>query len=101
MSIILSDVAPRRKYWSDDGTLLVRVQEAVYKLKSASLDQNSSRFASFPRTHDSQHDLPSVTIPAELEITSDDFETLLDYVYHDMCVVSPACTFYDRLESFN
>lgn len=85
MSIMHSDVVGR-KYWSDDGTLLVHVQQSVYKLKPDCLDQLSSRFASFPRTHDSQHGLPSVIIPTELEITSDDFETLLDYVYHGMCV---------------
>ncbi|KAK7686696.1 hypothetical protein QCA50_010296 [Cerrena zonata] len=81
MSIMHSDVVGR-KYWSDDGTLLVHVQQSVYKLKPDCLDQLSSRFASFPRTPDSQHGLPSVIIPTELEITSDDFETLLDYVYH-------------------
>ena len=90
MSINHNDVAGR-KYWTDDGTLLVRVQQAAYKLRPDSLNQLSSRFASFPRTHDSQHNLTSVTVPAELEISSDDFETLLDYVYNDMCVVLLPC----------
>ncbi|KAI0073956.1 hypothetical protein K474DRAFT_125858 [Panus rudis PR-1116 ss-1] len=67
------------KYWQDNGSLIVHVENESYKLDPTVLDNISSRFASLPR--ESTELLPLVKLE---DIASSDFQALLEHVYNDI-----------------
>ncbi|OSD08239.1 hypothetical protein PYCCODRAFT_1429301 [Trametes coccinea BRFM310] len=78
------------RYWLDDGSLIVRAQDDIYKVHRTLLDRHSKILASLrPSSNDTNNNqqivdgLVVVHIPDELEVRSEDFEALLEHLYHD------------------
>jgi hypothetical protein len=82
------------RFWFDDGSVLVSLVPAVYKVHKSFLYRHSTKFA--PWLLDATDptalalsraigdaETPIIAIPVELGITIEDFETLLAYLYHD------------------
>ncbi|KAI9065077.1 hypothetical protein FKP32DRAFT_1665636 [Trametes sanguinea] len=78
------------RYWLDDGSLVVRAQDDIYKVHRTLLDRHSKVLASLSPSKDGSDEnkdavdgLIVVHIPDELEVRSEDFEALLEHLYHD------------------
>ncbi|KAI0672630.1 hypothetical protein C8Q78DRAFT_1020489 [Trametes maxima] len=78
------------RYWLDDGSLIVRAQDDIYKVHRTFLHRHSKVLASLSPSVDAsvEHEktvdgLVVVHIPDELEVRSEDFEALLEHLYHD------------------
>ncbi|KAH9966578.1 hypothetical protein BC827DRAFT_1264543 [Russula dissimulans] len=82
------------RFWFEDGTVLVNLVPSVYRVHKSILDQHSTKFASWvldakdpsalalSKTF-GDHGTPIIAIPGELGIRAEDFEALLDRLYHD------------------
>jgi hypothetical protein len=68
------------RYWFDDGSVLVSLVPAVYKVHKSILDRHSTKFASW-LLDDAK--MPVIAIPADQGIATEDFEMLLAHLYHD------------------
>jgi len=89
--------SPRKsdRFWFADGSVLVSLAPAVYKLHKSILDRLSSKFATW--LLDDAKDstalvlsqavghvgTPCIVVPGNLDIKVEDFETLLAHLYHD------------------
>ena len=78
------------RYWLDDGSLIVRAQDDIYKVHRTLLHRHSKVLASLSPAEDDSGEgrrtvdgLVVVHIPDELEVRSEDFEALLEHLYHD------------------
>ncbi|KAI8982947.1 hypothetical protein BD414DRAFT_464037 [Trametes punicea] len=78
------------RYWLDDGSLVVRAQDDIYKVHRTLLHRHSKVLASLSPSLDDTNDskrttdgLVIVHIPDELQVRSEDFEALLEHLYHD------------------
>ncbi|KAI0364914.1 hypothetical protein BV20DRAFT_955300 [Pilatotrama ljubarskyi] len=78
------------RYWLDDGSLVVRAQDDIYKVHRTLLHRHSKVLASLSPSADAEDEkggradgLVVVHIPDELEVRSEDFEALLEHLYHD------------------
>ncbi|KAI0353228.1 hypothetical protein OH77DRAFT_1407452 [Trametes cingulata] len=83
------------RYWLDDGSLVVRAQDDVYKVHRTLLHRHSKVLAALPPSSSADANaeeagesgkadgLVVVHIPDELEVKSEDFEALLEHLYHD------------------
>ncbi|CAL1694594.1 unnamed protein product [Somion occarium] len=80
--------AKSQKYWLNDGTLIVQVDENAYKVHGGLLDRLSPRFSALSRTHKNNHETPYVVIPNDVGVTGNDFEALLEHLYHDIPLAS-------------
>ena len=82
------------RFWFDDGSVIVSLVPALYKVHKSILDRHSTKFAPWlldatdptalalsSAIGDSK--TPIIAIPVELGITIEDFETLLAHLYHD------------------
>lgn len=78
------------KYWLDDGSLVVRTQNDLFKVHRTLLHRHSSIISSLSR--DQSQDggesrlidgCPVVHVPDDLDVSSADFEALLEHLYHD------------------
>ena len=86
------DIArPRHpKFWLDDGTLIIAVQNDRYKVHRTVLCWHSLALPQWSVSTSAE--LPSVEellIPQEVaaRLRSEDMLALLEHLYHDMCVV--------------
>ncbi|CDO70332.1 hypothetical protein BN946_scf184843.g21 [Trametes cinnabarina] len=85
------------RYWLDDGSLVVRAQNDIYKVHRTLLDRHSKVLATLgPSTEGPDESKKTVDglvvmhIPDELEVRSEDFEALLEHIYHDAPVNNSA-----------
>jgi hypothetical protein len=89
--------SPRKsdRFWFADGSVLVSLAPAVYKLHKSILDRLSSKFATW-LLDDAQDSTtlvlsqavghvgtPCIVVPGDLDIKVEDFETLLAHLYDD------------------
>ncbi|THH33150.1 hypothetical protein EUX98_g1043 [Antrodiella citrinella] len=84
-SLDASKAAARRHptYWFEDGSLIVQIQDVAYKLHKTFLARHSSVLKDLTRTEDG-YSVSTIRIPDERGVTSDDFDRLLEHLYHDM-----------------
>ncbi|OCH92256.1 hypothetical protein OBBRIDRAFT_751737 [Obba rivulosa] len=82
-----SNLRRHRKFWLDDGSLIVRAQDDLYKVHRTLLTRHSSRLASLVdgTPHDTSDTAvcPTVHIPEGVGLESTNFEALLEHLYHD------------------
>ena len=82
------------RFWFDDGSALVSLVPLVYKIHKSILDRHTTKLASWlldatdPATLALSKAIddagtPIIVVPVELGITTQDFEMLLAYLYHD------------------
>lgn len=84
-----SNLRRHHKFWLDDGSLIVRAQNDLYKVHRTLLTRQSSRLASLAEGephHAAATECPILHIPKEVGLESQDFEALLEHLYHDTCV---------------
>ena len=79
------------RYWLDDGSLVVRTQDELFKVHRTLLQRHSPVLASLAdnalKDDTARADgCPVVHLPPELGVDSADFEALLEHLYHDRCV---------------
>lgn len=82
------------KYWLDDGSLIVRTQNDMYKVHRTLLHRHSSVLSSLAGSASQPQNrickqtaidgCPIVHVPDELGVDSADFEALLEHLYHDV-----------------
>ena len=76
------------KYWLDDGSLILRAQNDLYKVHRTLLERHSRLLATLHSPDGdrgkSVEGLAVVHLPEELEVRSGDVEILLEYLYHDV-----------------
>ncbi|KAI0697299.1 hypothetical protein C8T65DRAFT_26069 [Cerioporus squamosus] len=78
------------KFWLDDGSIVLRAQDDLYKVHRSLLHRHSKTLASLQPLHgehavrDTVDGLEVVHIPDELGVRSADFEALLEHLYHDI-----------------
>ena len=82
------------RFWFYDGSVLVSLAPLVYKVHKSILDRHSSKFTlwlldvgdpaalALSRTIDDAGS-PVIVIPGHMDISVEDFETLLAHLYHD------------------
>ncbi len=77
------------KFWLDDGSIVLRAQDDLYKVHRSLLHRHSKTLASLQALNsesvgrDTVDGLEVVHIPDELGVRSGDFEALLEHLYHD------------------
>lgn len=77
------------KYWLDDGSVVLRAQNDLYKVHRTLLYRHSRTLASLSSTDvpaegaNTVEGLPVVYIPDNLGVRSRDVEALLEHLYHD------------------
>ena len=78
------------RYWLDDGSLVVRTQDDLFKVHRTLLQRHSPVLTSL--VENSLRDdaarvdgCPILHLPSELGVDSADFEALLEHLYHDRC----------------
>ncbi|KZT69862.1 hypothetical protein DAEQUDRAFT_690288 [Daedalea quercina L-15889] len=76
------------KYWLDDGSLVVRTQDDLFKVHRTLLQRHSQVISSLAeRVSQDESSLmdgcPTLHVPQELGVESTDFEMLLEHLYHD------------------
>lgn len=75
-------------YWFDDGSIVLRAQDNLYKVHRTLLYRHSKALASSdsePRLNGDTPDvegMPIAHVPED--VSSRDFEALLEYLYHDV-----------------
>lgn len=78
------------KYWLDDGSLVVRTQDDLFKVHRTLLQRHSPVITSLAeralRDTARTDSCPILHVPRELGVDSADFEALLEHLYHDRCV---------------
>ena len=82
------------RFWFYDGSVLVSLAPLVYKVHKSILDRHSSKFTlwlldvgdpaalALSKTIDDAGS-PVIVIPGHMDISVEDFETLLAHLYHD------------------
>ncbi|KAI0744062.1 hypothetical protein C8Q80DRAFT_1184827 [Daedaleopsis nitida] len=82
-----SGLRRHEKYWFDDGSLVLRAHNDIFKVHRTLLHRHSKTLASLSTSeNDSTHHLDDVAvqhIPEHLDVRSQDVETLLQHLYHD------------------
>ena len=77
------------KFWLDDGSIVLRAQDDLYKVHRSLLDRHSNTLASLKTTNCAHAEgstvdgLDVIHLPDELGVRSADFEVLLEHLYHD------------------
>ena len=73
------------KYWLDDGSMILRSQDILYKVHRTLLHRHSNLFRALSSCGHAQiiDGVEVTTIPEELNVNSADVEALLEHLYHD------------------
>lgn len=80
-------------YWFEDGSLIVQVQDVAYKLHKTLLTRHSPVLSTLSSSTDEGYSVSALRIPDELGVLSEEFERLLEHLYHDMYVRLIALSF--------
>ncbi|KAL6300226.1 hypothetical protein BKA93DRAFT_819564 [Sparassis latifolia] len=83
----MSSPRPHAKYWLDDGSLVIRTQNDLFKVHRTLLVRHSIVLSSLSdgvQTVEDTDGCPIVHIPDELGVQSADLEALLEHLYHDI-----------------
>ncbi|TBU39663.1 hypothetical protein BD309DRAFT_969200 [Dichomitus squalens] len=78
------------KYWFDDGSLILRAQNDIYKVHRTLLERHSRTLSTLHPSEEldkgpkSVDGLAVMQVPDELEVRSGDLEVLLEHLYHDV-----------------
>jgi hypothetical protein len=83
-------------FWFDDGSIIVRVQDHLFKVHRSLLSRHSSLFAHFPRIMRTSTDLREDlavdcdydVIDLDRHVLTQDVEVLLEHLYHDVWVTN-------------
>ncbi|TCD62151.1 hypothetical protein EIP91_007279 [Steccherinum ochraceum] len=76
-------------YWFDDGSLILQVEDVAYNLHKTILTRHSPLLQSLTRNTEDGYKVSVVQIPEELGVTGEDFDKLLEHLYHDMYLNFP------------
>ncbi|KAI0063409.1 hypothetical protein BV25DRAFT_1854453 [Artomyces pyxidatus] len=79
----IEPVTRHEVFFFDDGTLNVRLASFIFRIHRTILVRHSPHLASMLKDHGSSGVVQDLTIPEHLNVTLSDFETLLEYLYHD------------------
>ena len=78
------------KYWLDDGSLILRAQNDLYKVHRTLLERHSRLLSAIHASTDPDKASNAVdgmtvtSVPDELGVASTDVEILLEHLYHDV-----------------
>ncbi|TFK47737.1 hypothetical protein OE88DRAFT_1636058 [Heliocybe sulcata] len=77
-------VKRNEKFWLDDGSLVVRVEDNAFKVHRTLLTRQSPAVASQTWSEEDKVDgCAVISIPASTGVSADDFQVLLEHIYHD------------------
>ncbi|OBZ69284.1 hypothetical protein A0H81_10882 [Grifola frondosa] len=97
---------PRRhpRYWLEDGSLVIRSQNDLFKVHRTLLHRHSPVLSSLHGKDPTTSEIdgcPVVHISEDLDVQSEDLEALLEHLYHDAfecgCTLSAGCVYPPRI----
>jgi len=80
-------------FWFDDGSVVVRIQDRLFKLHRSLLSRHSNFFAQYPAINrvpkeaireDWKADDDYIDVDRDRHVLAEDVEVLLEHLYHDV-----------------
>jgi len=79
-------------FWFNDGSVVVRIQDHLFKLHRSLLSRHSNFFAQYPAMNgvhkelieDREADNDYIDVDRDRHVLAEDAEVLLEHLYHDV-----------------